>query len=468
MAGTPQDSSKETRLDSWKAIAAFFGRDERTVRRWERERGLPVRRVPGAARGTVFAYAGELERWLAGDQEIAPVASASQESAVAKESPGDEVHEAPAIQSVLQTTNWRRGMLWAFPVLLMVAFLVYSSSGNAPVRLRKAFAAHHEPNSTAQDLYLKGRFYFEKRTPEDLNTAVDAFTQAIVRDASYAQAYVGLADSYSLLREFSTMTPYEAEQRAKAAAEKAVDLDPNLAEAHTSLAFAEFWGFLDSADADREFRRGIELDPNVARAHHWYATFLTAVLRPLDALDEIERARKLDPSSKAILADKGAILIRAGRLEEARSLLKQLEVADPGFRSSHQYLGLLYWDEGDYGAALEEFQKEASLRGEPSDVNGFNAQQDAFRKSGLPGLLEYRLHSAMQNYASGKGSAYAAARAHGDLHHRDETIKFLELSRDRHESELADVEVEPAFRFLHTDMEFRNMVVKFGMPPLPR
>jgi len=143
------------------------------------------------------------------------------------------------------------------------------------------------------------------------------------------------SDTYSLLPEYSTMQVMEAEQRARAAAQKAVDLDPNLAEAHTSLAFAEFWGSLDAADADREFRRAIELDPKLSRAHHWHATFLNAVLRTQDVLAEIERARQLDPSSKAILADKGVLLLDAGRRDEARILLKQMEASDPNFRSSH-------------------------------------------------------------------------------------------------------------------------------------
>ena len=96
---------------------------------------------------------------------------------------------------------WRRGFWWAVPVLVAGGFLIYSSSGRSPLRFGKALTGHHQPDATTQDLYLKGRFYFEKRTPADLNIAVDAFTQAIVHDSSYAQAYVGLADSYSLLRK---------------------------------------------------------------------------------------------------------------------------------------------------------------------------------------------------------------------------------------------------------------------------
>src|SRR5262249_42511635 len=221
--------------------------------------------------------------------------------------------EPPKPERAIRVQARSRILWWAVPIAVVSGLLIYLSVGRSPIRFGKALAAHHQPDSIAQDFYLKGRFYFEKRTPADLNTAVDAFTQAIVHDPAYAQAYVGLADTYSLLREYSTMPTLEAEQRARAAAQKAVELDPNLAEAHTSLAFSEFWGFLDAAGADREFRRAIELDPNLARAHHWYATFLIEIQRTQDALTEIERARQLDPSSKSILADKGVLLLDAGR-----------------------------------------------------------------------------------------------------------------------------------------------------------
>jgi Tfp pilus assembly protein PilF len=482
---TPNASPKETRLDSWKTIAAFFGKDERTVKRWEKERGLPVRRVPGVTRGTVFAYTKELERWLAGTDDGTPIrvaetfipgALTERNEAAAGATAGaggfasESIEEASAQtglgQGILQT-SWPRVLLGAAMVLSVAGFLIYSSVGHREIRFNTALAARHQPDSTAQDLYLKGRFYFEKRTPNDLNTAVDAFTQAIVHDPGYAQAYVGLADTYSLLREYSTMPALEAEQRARAAAQRAVGLDPNLAEAHTSLAFAEFWGFLDAADADREFRRAIELDPKLARAHHWYATFLNAVLRTQDALAEIERARQLDPSSKAILADKGVLLLEAGHRDEARSLLQQMEASDPNFRSSHQYLGRVYWDGDNYEAALDEFRKEASLRGNEAAVKAVLARQQALRTGGVQGLFEYQLTAALRSYQHENGSAVNVASAYGELRQRDETLKFLEVARQRHDLGLSAVEAAPEFRWLHSDPQFRRLMTETGLPPLP-
>ena len=173
---------------------------------------------------------------------------------------------------------------------------------------RSARALHQAANREAEDFYLKGRFYWNKRTPESLNQALEAFTQAIAHDPNYSDAYVGLADCYNLLREFSAMPGNEAYFKAFAAAKKAVELDQQSSEAHASLAFVTFFGMWDAADAEKEFRRAIELDPNNAKAHHWYATFLHALNRHEEALTEIELARKLAPDSPSILADKGELL----------------------------------------------------------------------------------------------------------------------------------------------------------------
>ena len=172
-----------------------------------------------------------------------------------------------------------KSLLWLFPLVLIAVSFLFFSFGHREPRFKNALAAPHVADAESQDLYLKGRYYFEKRTPEDLNNAVDFFTQAIVHDPAYAAPYVGLADTYNLLREYSAMPPQEAYPRARAAASKAVQLDPNSAEAHNSLAFATFWGFFDAATADREFKRAIELDPTLSRAHHWYATFLIEIGR---------------------------------------------------------------------------------------------------------------------------------------------------------------------------------------------
>jgi hypothetical protein len=477
--GDPLGAKK--RLDSWKEIAAFFDRDERTVKRWEKERGLPVYRVPGSARGGVFAYAEELAEWLkAPNSNLDSAETAAEPHSLEEESdragPANVVAikvpadvPTPALRLVPAPTRMAavRTFLWVLPLVLCAgSFLVFTFSHREP-RFKKALAAPHVPGVEAQDLYLKGRYYFEKRTADDLNRAVDFFTQAIVHDPGYAAPYVGLADSYNLLREYSAMPPQEAFPRARAAASKAVELDPNSAEAHNSLAFASFWGFFDAATADREFKRAIELDPNLPRAHHWYATFLTAVQRNREALVEIERARQLEPSSTPILADKGFILASSGKTEEARTLLTQLSASQPDFVSPHRYLAEeVYFPEGNYSGYLAEMGTVARLRHDAKVEKEVAAEQKAYSISGKQGLLEERLEAARESFDNSSGSAFELAKTYADLGQKDNALKYLEIAYQRHDLLLTNLSATFQFQSLHQAPEFRDLVAKLGLPPV--
>lgn len=471
MAANSEPVITETRLDSWKAIAAFFDRDERTVKRWEKDRGMPVHRVPGSVRGTVFAYHGELSRWLQGESEVTTPEPALPEATLLEVVPTNpaietlvspEVFSGKAASMRVRGARWQ-ALVWVLPLLLIAGILVVSF-GHRNLGFKNALAATNQPDAASQELYLKGRYYFEKRTPADLNLAVDFFTQAIVHDPQYAPAYVGLADSYHLLREFSAMSTPDAEQRAFAAAKRATELDPNSAAAHTSLAFASFWGHLNVAAADREFRRAIELDPNFTRAHHWYATFLIEIGRSQEALAQIELARQLDPSSKAILADKGFILAGAGQTEEARLLLRQMEASDPDFASVHHYLAMIYGMEGNYDAWLEEKRREAAITQDASLAKETAVQQTAYNDGGVQGLHEYELAAARKAYEAGTGSPYSVAQAYARLGDREEALKYLQVARQRQDPWLAILIFDPSFHALHIDPEFRELVAQVGLP----
>src|SRR5580700_1720171 len=238
----------------------------------------------------------------------------------------------PASPRPSKPVVWGR-LIFALPLLVLIfaAWIFHTSNRSAAAGVKSvppSVKSQHSPaNREAEDFYLKGRFYWNKRTPESLNQAVDAFTQAIGRDPNYSDAYVGLADCYNLMREFSAMPASEAYFKAFAAAKKAVELDPQSADAHASLAFVTFWGMWDAQDAEKEFRRAIELDPANAKAHHWFATYLNGRGRTDEALAEIELARKLDPHSPSILADNGELLWSAGHHEQALQVLTQLEAA---------------------------------------------------------------------------------------------------------------------------------------------
>jgi Tfp pilus assembly protein PilF len=481
MAAHSEPLPAKKRLDSWKEIAAFFDRDERTVKRWEKERGLPVYRVPGSARGGVFAYAEELAEWLKAphhDWEV--VETAARENTPASEGRDRSVpanlltirvpaaFPAPALRLVPPPSRMAaaRTFLWLVPLVLIAGSFLAFSFGHREPRYKNALAAPQPPSAEAQDLYLKGRYHFEKRTADDLNQAVDFFTQAIVHDPSYAAPYVGLADSYNLLREFSAMLPQEAFPRARSAAAKAVELDPNSAEAHNSLAFASFWGFVDVATAEREFKRAIELNPGLSRAHHWYATFLIETGRTQEALAEIERARQLDPSSTPILADKGCILAVAGKTEEARTLLMQLAASQPDFVPPHRYLAQdIYFREGNYAGYFAESATVARLRHDAKAQKSIDLEKAAYERGGRQGLFEERLTTTLESFNHGAGSAFEVADAYAALGQDKDALKYLEVAYQRHDLLLTTLTTNQEFQHLHPDQEFRELVAKVGLPP---
>jgi tetratricopeptide (TPR) repeat protein len=326
--------------------------------------------------------------------------------------------------------------------------------------------AAHRPNLEAEDLYLKGRYFWNKRTPEDLNKALDLFTQAIVRDPGYAQAYVGLADCYNLMREYSVMPPSEAYPRALAAAKKAVELDDNSAEAHNSLAFATFYWTWDAPTAEREFKRAIELNPDYVAAHHWYATFLMVTRRYPEAIREIEIARKLDPSSTPIVADKGFILYLAGQPAQGIGLLKQIETGEPAFLSPHLYLAEIYLAGQDYSSYLVESKKVASRRHDPVALAVVDAAEKGFAAGGAHGMWESMLPVQKKFYLQGKLSAYALAQTYSQLGESQGAIKLLHEAYDQRDAAMLYIDGDRAFDALRDDPSFQDLLARSSQPRL--
>ncbi|HZP01697.1 MAG TPA: tetratricopeptide repeat protein [Terriglobia bacterium] len=440
-------------MESWKEIAAFFARDERTVRRWEKECALPIHRVPGGAKGRVFAYENELNRWLSTPQ------ASSNSKATAQEPAQVSVDR----RSGTQILRW--AVTLTVCALLAGGVIAYRKTHRFSVDASSS-TAHTPASPEAEDFYLKGRFYWNQRTPESLNKALDYFMQAIVRDPAYADAYVGLADCYNLLREFGAMPPNEAYPRALAAAQKAIELNPNSAEAHTSLAFASFWGFIRVADAEREFQRALALDPQSAHIHHWHATFLAELGRFPEALAEIDRAQKLDPSSKAILADKGFVLAMSGKAYDAIILLKQLEATAPDFTSVHFYLVGTYFDQGEYVQYFDEAQTLAQLEHDTNTLHILERERKAFANGGAKSLLDTRLHEDLKLYRRGLKDDFNIAADYALLGRKDEAVRALDRAYQNHDLALCTLRVHRDFRRLRDDPEFRAMVVKVGLPGL--
>jgi Tfp pilus assembly protein PilF len=424
------------RLDSWKEIAAFLGRAERTVKRWETERGLPVHRVPGGGRSAVFAYSNELADWLKGrgpeleaDDSAPEIGERRTDEQTATLPEADSSRPAPSGKNLF-VFRWAA---WLIPLTLAVAVTVFLMLSHRDPRF-KAMASRHLPNAEAQDLYLKGRYFWERRTPDDLNKAIDYFTQAIVKDPSDAQAYVGLADCYNLLREFGAMSPREAYPRALSAAQRAVELDDTSAEAHLSLAFGTYWWSWHAASAEHEFKRALELNPNLVRAHHWYATFLWVRGRPKESFDQLEQARRLEPSSAAILADKAYFQWIAEHKEDAVDQLTQLASTQPSLSSPRSYLAQIYWEKKDYAKSLAESRQMAVLRHDQEGLALADARENGFAASGLRGMYESELPLQKDMVDHGSGNVYALAQTYAALGKRQEALACLQTSFDRHEA----------------------------------
>src|SRR6202522_4424081 len=388
-------------------------------------------------------------RWIAPTSAV-PTSSTVPLLASDAREPGLE----PAVRSVAIPDSLISPPAFSFPsrkleyaavvlALLLVAgtmlfrFHGIKAAGNSPHSA--ANARLHPANQEAKDLYLQGRFYWNKRTPDDLQKAVDYFTQAIVHDPGYSDAYVGLADCYNLLREYSAMKSSEAYPRALAAARKAVELDDKSSQAHASLAFVSFWGMWDAATADREFRRAIELDPNNANAHHWYAPVLETMGRYTEGLTEIERAQELDPTSKSVLADKGIILYGMGRRREALDLLRQMEKAEPEFVSPRRYLERIYLDMGDYPNYLVELRKTAVLSHDSAALVVAAAAEKGYAAGGAHAMFENIRNEQQKLYDQGKFSPFVLVGTCALEGNKQDALKYLKIAYDQHEDDLVGV-----------------------------
>jgi len=320
-------------------------------------------------------------------------------------------------------------------------------------------------NPAAYESYLKGRYFWNKRTADGLSTALAYFNQAIEQDPSYAPAYSGLADTYALLGDwqYAVMTPGEALPKAKAAAMHAIALDPTLGEGHNSLAFCLDgfdWNF---SEAGQEFERALALNPGYATAHHWYAWHLALLRRYDDALVEMRKALNLDPLSLVINADLSELLGLAGAYDEAIQQSRKTLELDPAFGLAHNHLGQAYLQKHLVGDAIAELEKAAALSGRaPTCVaNLARAYVAAGRRSDALLLLDELLKRSgpLHSYASEVAVIYTA------LGLRDKALDWLE--RAAVERFNPGVLLRPGLDPLRGDERFGQLLRRVGLPAAP-
>jgi TolB-like protein/Flp pilus assembly protein TadD len=324
---------------------------------------------------------------------------------------------------------------------------------------KRAIAAQPTDDTEAHEFYLRGRYFWNKRTGPDLRRAIDYFKQAIGKDPNFALAYAGLADSYVLLSTYSAGSPGESFPPAKAAAKKALELDDTLAEAHTSLGQVLVCYDLDFANSTKEFERAITLNPNYATAHHWYGSGPPLSLGEFDrAIAELERARQLDPLSLIINADLGVGLYTARRYDEAIAQLRKTIEMDPRFYFAHWNLGVALELKGELRDALSEYKKAAELDDDPV-VLGLIAH--AYGKLGerdkALGLLTQLQQLAAHRYVP-FGTFAGIYLALGE---KDKAIEYLEHAfRERGGPEISGLKVDPMLDPLRGDPRFEVLVQK--------
>jgi len=317
-------------------------------------------------------------------------------------------------------------------------------------------------NPAAYESYLKGRYFWNKRTADGLKVALAYFKQAIEEDPKYAQAYSGLADTYALLGDwqYAVMTPKEAFPKAKAAAIKALELDSTLGEAHNSLAFV-----LDGFDWDldaggKEFRRAIELNPGYATAHHWYAWHLSLLGRYDEAIAEMRKAENLDPLSLIINADLAELLVLAHSYDESiRQSRKTIEM-DPNFALAHNQLGQAYLQKQMYDQAIAELQRAVQLSGgSPTSIANLAR---AYVASGNRSEAIKLLSDLKKRSNPGYSNASEIAMIYASLGETDQAMNWLDKGYEERFN--PGVLLRPGFDPLRSDSRFQNLVRRIGLP----
>ena len=308
----------------------------------------------------------------------------------------------------------------------------------------------------AHDLYLKGRFFWNKRTASDLKTAIDHFNQAIEADPNYALAYAGLADCYSRFSfDIGSLAPREAMPKARAAAVKAIQLDDTLAEAHTSLAFVMMNYDWDWAGAAHEFNRAIDLHPNYEVVHHWYSHYLTALGRTQDSLVESKRALELDQLDLNINVHLGWHYLYAREYDRA---IKQFEKAlqmDRNYGLAHWYLGRSYEEKKMYGEAAAELGKakellngNAILAGDLGHLYAVSGRKDEARK-----IIEELQQISQQQH----DWPYCIALIYAGLGEKDRALEWLQKAYEDRSDWLIYLRVDPRLDGLRSDARFERL-----------
>ena len=316
-------------------------------------------------------------------------------------------------------------------------------------------------STEAYNYYLRGRFCWNKRRGDDLKKAVEYFNQAIEMDASYALAYAGLASTYLVLPDYAGLPSKKFMPKADAAARKALELDPTLAEPHAVLAQIKHTYEWDWVGAEIGLKRAIELNPSDPTAHHWYSLLLLSLGRFDEAQAEIRRAQELDPLSLIISSVVGAVASGTREYDRAAEQLKKTLELDPDFAWARYLLGGVYVKQGQFDKGIAELEKVRAIVGSaPYGLWGLGyAYARAGKKSEATEILSELLQLSKQDYAV----SYGTATVCWGLGEKNHALEWLERAYSERDMDLERMKVDPVWDGLHSDPRFVALMKKIGL-----
>ncbi len=330
-------------------------------------------------------------------------------------------------------------------------------TGAQEERLTKRYTDNEE----AYKLYLQGRFHWNKRN-QSLKKAVEYFKQAIEKDPNYALAYAGLGETYALLGEYGVESARESAPKGKAAALKALEIDPNLAEAYTALAYIKTDYEWDFAGAEKDYLKAIELNPKYATARQWYGEYLTQMARFDEAATQIRQAQEFDPLSPVINEQMTELLMFQGQYDKAlESSRKTLEL-EPIFTNAYSNIGWAYEEKKMFNEAFAAYQKRMVVAGESKQK--IEALEQAYKKGGWKGYLQKTLEFGKDEFNQGKHSPGSIAENYALLGEYEEALKWLERSYENREDAMAWLKVNTAFNPMRSDPRFQDLIRRVGLP----
>ena len=479
--GAAGEGTGSRRLIGWKSIGQFLRCTERTARRWEAYRGMPVHRIPGGGRSSVWATPEELNSWLQalpseiqatlraeatsdGASSAATADSSAFADVAAAAHPSAETGRATLAPPTPPAEAARqRRPVWVIGAVLVTALgvgglMMWNSAHRSPSATALTTRGPYDDNPQARETYMTARFELATRSAESLAAAERTFRELTEGYPDRAAGWSGLADTYLLEREFGAMSDEVAYSHAERAARTALALDPKLADAWLDQAFVAWWWHGDAATAFKDFDTALQLDPRSAKALHWYATALYAHGDYEKALLTIGRARELDPNNRAIIADEAWLHFGSGERTTGLTTLERLVQVDRSFESPHFYLAQAYLVMGRDADFLREARLAAELREQAEAIDVLRLAEQRFLAGGRDAMLEQLAASEAERYGRGTGSAVVVAEYRALANDRDGMLKWLTTAENTHDHNLPTLRGYPEFAAYRSDPEFVKIV----------